>query len=141
MVHLLGVVAIAARCALGPSLFTAVLSVLGFDLFFIPPALEFAWPDARNVLTFVGMVVVAGVISRLNQGLRKEREAARRSEASATALFHFCRDLAELSSQEQLGSFVERLAALGAYRMWLRRAALPRKVMPAPSIARCRVSS
>jgi two-component system sensor histidine kinase KdpD len=108
MVHLLGVVAIAARCGLGPSLFAAVVSVLSFDFFFIPPYLEFAWPDAGSVLTFVGMVVVAGVISGLNQGLRKERETARRSEALANALYGFSQALADVHSLHQLSSFAER---------------------------------
>src|SRR4051794_6774817 len=61
IVYLLGVVAIAARCAPAPSLFAAVISVLSFDFFFIPPYLHLSWPDAGSVLTFVGMVVVAGV--------------------------------------------------------------------------------
>lgn len=108
MVHLLGVVAIAARAALGPSLFAAVVSVLSFDFFFIPPNLEFAWPDAGSILTFVGMVVVAGVISSLNQGLRTEREAARRSEAFVNALYQFSQALSEVHSLEQLSSFAER---------------------------------
>src|SRR3954469_25070563 len=37
IVYLLGVVAMAARCAPGPSLFAAVISVLSFDFFCIPP--------------------------------------------------------------------------------------------------------
>src|SRR4051812_47321837 len=44
IVYLLGVVAIAARCAPGPSLFAAVISVLSFDFFFIPPAFRLSWP-------------------------------------------------------------------------------------------------
>ncbi|HEY3254037.1 MAG TPA: ATP-binding protein, partial [Polyangiaceae bacterium] len=111
MVHLLGVVAIAARCGLGPSLFAAVVSVLSFDFFFIPPYLEFAWPDAGSVLTFAGMVVVAGVISSLNQGLRKERQLARRSETLANALYDFSRALADVHSLQQLSSFAERRLA------------------------------
>jgi len=108
MVYLLGAVAVSARFALGPSLFTAVISVLAFDFFFIPPFLKFAWPDAGSVLTFVGMVVVAGVVSGLNQGLRKEREAARRSEAFANALYSFSSALSEVHSLQQLSSFAER---------------------------------
>lgn len=108
MVHLLGVVAIAVHAAVGPSLFAAVVSVLSFDYFFIPPNLQFAWPDAGSILTFVGMVVVAGVISRLNQGLRKEREAARRSEAFVNALYQFSQALSEVHSIEQLSAFAER---------------------------------
>jgi two-component system, OmpR family, sensor histidine kinase KdpD len=111
IVYLLGVVAIAARCALGASLFAAVISVLAFDFFFIPPYLELSWPDAGSVLTFVGMVVVAGVISSLNQGLRKERETAQRSEAFANALYGFNQALSEVHSLEQLSSFAERRLA------------------------------
>lgn len=111
MVHRLGVVAIAARSALGPSLFAAAISVLSFDFFFIPPYLKFAWPDAGSILTFVGMVVVAGVISGLNQGLRKEREAARHSEALANALYGFSQALSEVHSLQQLSSFAERRLA------------------------------
>jgi len=111
IVYLLGVVAIAARCAPGPSLFAAVISVLSFDFFFIPPYGELSWPDAGSVLTFVGMVVVAGVISGLNQGLRKERETARRSEAFANALYGFSRALSEVHSLQQLSSFAERRLA------------------------------
>jgi two-component system sensor histidine kinase KdpD len=54
------------------------------------------------------MVLVAGVISGLNQGMRKEREAARRSEALASALFAFSQALSEVHSLQQLSSFAER---------------------------------
>src|SRR6478752_6290244 len=111
IVYLLGVVAIAARCAPGPSLFAAMISILSFDYFFIPPLLSLSWPDAGSVLTFVGMVVVAGVISGLNQGLRKEREAAQRSEAFANALYGFSEALSQVHSLQQLSSFAERRLA------------------------------
>jgi len=111
IVYLLGVVAIAARCAPGPSLFAAMISILSFDYFFIPPLNTFSWPDAGSVLTFVGMVVVAGVISGLNQGLRKEREAAQRSEAFANALYGFSQALSQVHSLPQLSSFAERRLA------------------------------
>ena len=111
IVYLLGVVAIAARCAPGPSLFAAVISILSFDYFFIPPLLTLSWPDAGSILTFVGMVVVAGVISGLNQGLRKERETAQRSEAFANALYGFSQALSQVHSLQQLSSFAERRLA------------------------------
>ncbi|HYQ15129.1 MAG TPA: DUF4118 domain-containing protein [Polyangiaceae bacterium] len=108
MVYLLGVMAVAMRSGLGPSLFAAVVSILSFDFFFIPPKREWAWPDSASVLTFVGMLVMAGVISELNRGLRREREAAQRNEAFAKALYRFSSELAEVSSLQQLGAFAER---------------------------------
>jgi two-component system sensor histidine kinase KdpD len=113
MVYLLGVTAVAMRSGLGPSLFAAIVSILSFDFFFIPPKRQWAWPDSASVLTFVGMLIMAGVISELNRGLRREREAARRNEAFAKALYRFSSELAEVSSLQQLGAFaVRQLGAL-----------------------------
>ncbi len=108
MVYLLGVTAVAMRSGLGPSLFAAVVSILSFDFFFIPPKREWAWPDSASVLTFVGMLLLASVISGLNRGLRREREAAQRSAAFAKALYRFSSELVEVSSLQQLGAFADR---------------------------------
>ncbi len=108
MVYLLGVTAVAMRSGLGPSLFAAVVSILSFDFFFIPPKREWAWPDSASVLTFVGMLILASVISGLNRGVRREREAAQRNAAFAKALYRFSSELAEVSSLQQLGAFAER---------------------------------
>jgi two-component system, OmpR family, sensor histidine kinase KdpD len=108
MVYLLGVMALAMRSGLGPSLFAACVSILSFDYFFIPPKREWAWPDSASVLTFVGMLIMAGVISGLNREMRREREAAQRNEAFAKALYRFSSELAEVSSLQQLGTFAAR---------------------------------
>lgn len=108
MVYLLGVTALAMRSGLGPSLFAACVSILSFDFFFIPPRREWAWPDSASVLTFVGMLLIAGVISGLNRDMRREREAAQRNEAFAKALYRFSSELADVSSLQQLGTFAAR---------------------------------
>jgi two-component system sensor histidine kinase KdpD len=108
MVYLLGMTAVAMRSGLGPSLFAACVSILSFDFFFIPPKREWAWPDSASIITFVGMLIMAGVLSGLNRGVRREREAAKQSEALAKALYRFSSELAEVSSLKQLGSFAER---------------------------------
>lgn len=108
MVYLLGVTAVALRSGLGPSLFSACVSILSFDFFFIPPKRQWAWPDSASIITFVGMLLMAGVISGLNRTLRREREAAQRNEAFAKALYRFSSELAEVSSLAQLGVFAER---------------------------------
>jgi two-component system sensor histidine kinase KdpD len=108
MVYLLGVTAVAIRSGIGPSLFAAVVSILSFDFFFIPPRREWAWPDSASILTFFGMLFMAGVISGLNRGVRREREAAERNEARAKALYRFSSELAEVSSLQQLGAFAQR---------------------------------
>ena len=108
MVYLLGLTAVAMRSGLGPSLFAAVVSILSFDFYFIPPRMQWARPDSASILTFVGMLIMASVISGLNRGVRREREAARRNEAFAKALYRFSSELAEVISLQQLGAFAER---------------------------------
>ena len=52
MVYLLGVVVVSMRFGYVPSLLAAVLSVVAFDFFFIPPYFSFAVSDLRHIVTF-----------------------------------------------------------------------------------------
>jgi two-component system sensor histidine kinase KdpD len=75
MINLVGVVAISSRFSLGPSLFTAALSSLGFDYFFIPPVYSFAPGDVKHAITLLVMVAVAGTISGLGERARRHQTA------------------------------------------------------------------
>jgi len=77
MINLLSVVAVSTRFGIGPSLFTAALSALTFDFFFIPPVFAFAPSDLESGVTLVVMIVVAGVISGLGERTRRQHVAAR----------------------------------------------------------------
>jgi two-component system sensor histidine kinase KdpD len=57
--------------------FTGIAGLLVFDFVFVPPALAFAVPDAKNTLTLVLMMAVAGVTSVLAELLRKRAQEAR----------------------------------------------------------------
>ena len=102
MIHLLGVVLIAMRFSMLVSLGTAVLSILSFDFLFIPPALEFAFPDLKSIVTFCVMIAVAGVISKLNEQLREEQAASRRSEQTTLSLYRLAQDLSGAVRVDQL---------------------------------------
>jgi K+-sensing histidine kinase KdpD len=80
MFNLVAVVAIAMRFDIGPSLWTAALSALGFDYFFLPPKFSFAPEDLKGAVTIVVMVVVAGIISGLGAQTRRQRAAAQARE-------------------------------------------------------------
>ena len=67
MVLLLGIVLVAMRFGYGPSILAAVLGVLSFDFFFVPPYFTLAVSDLRHILTFAIMFLVAIVISSLTQ--------------------------------------------------------------------------
>ena len=55
MVFLLGVVVVSTRYGYGPSLLAAVLGVVSFEFFFIPPLFSFAVSDLRHIVTFAVM--------------------------------------------------------------------------------------
>jgi two-component system sensor histidine kinase KdpD len=94
MVYLLGVVVASLRLGYGPSLFAAVLSVLAFDFFFIPPYFSFSVSDLRHVVTFAVMLLVAVVISDLTRRVRNQAVAARARERHTAALYDLSRQLA-----------------------------------------------
>jgi two-component system sensor histidine kinase KdpD len=83
MVYLLGVVVASTRFSLYPSIFTALLSALGFDFFFIPPKYSFAIFDPKHLVTFAVMLVVAVTTSGLTERARRHADEAHRAEAKA----------------------------------------------------------
>jgi two-component system sensor histidine kinase KdpD len=94
MLYLLGVVVVALRFGQGPSLLAAILAVLSFDFFFVPPYLTFAVIDLRHIVTFAVMLFVAVVISTLTERARQNADAAREREARTSVLYDLSRDLA-----------------------------------------------
>ncbi len=118
MLFLLGIVIVSLRLGHGPSLFAAVLSVLVYDFFFIPPFYSFAVSDLSHVVTFAVMLLVAGVISSLTRRVRDQAEAARERELRTEVLYHLSRDLARAQSVHAiLAAAAEHVAQVFASRM------------------------
>ncbi len=86
MVYLLGTLAVAARGHRGPAAFSAIVSVLCFDFFFVPPRFTFSVADAQYLWTFAVMFAVAMIISHLTIRLQEEAEAARQGEQRSSWL-------------------------------------------------------
>src|SRR6185369_7760024 len=57
MAYLLVVVLAALRLGQKPAIVTAILGVLAFDFFFVPPRLTFAVADSEYLITFVALFV------------------------------------------------------------------------------------
>ena len=93
MVYLLGIVLIANRTSIWPTMFATLLSIAAFDFFFVPPQYTFAVNDVRHFVTFIVMFVVSFVISRLTLRVRQQAEAARMRERRTAALYNLSRDL------------------------------------------------
>lgn len=120
MIYLLGIVLVALRYGYGPSLFAAVLSVLCFDYFFIPPLYTFAVQDFRHLVTFSVMFLVAIVISGLTQRVRAQANAARQRELRTASLYALSRELAATKQVEEIAQIAQKHLqdALGA-QSWL----------------------
>lgn len=83
MVYLIAVVAVALYASRGASVFSAALSVLVFDIVFVPPAGMLTVHDAQYLFTFAIMLSVALAISSLR--IRAHREEERRTAMAVEA--------------------------------------------------------
>ncbi|MGH7264086.1 MAG: DUF4118 domain-containing protein, partial [Candidatus Rokuibacteriota bacterium] len=102
MVYLLGVVLAATRLGRAPSILAAGLAVAAFDFFFVPPYLTFRVADARYLVTFGVMLVVALVIGTLTVRIRQQAEWARQRERRTSAVYAMTQELARLRVVDDL---------------------------------------
>jgi two-component system sensor histidine kinase KdpD len=102
MLYLLGVVLVSSRLGQGPSLLASLLGIATFDFCFVPPYFTFAVADARYVLTFSVMLVIAVVMSRLTVRIRQQAEAAREREERTAALYALSRELASVRKEDDI---------------------------------------
>jgi len=94
MFYLLAVVVIAFKRGLRPAIFTAVVGVIAFDFFFVPPYLTFRISDTQYLVTFIGMIIVGTVISMLVARARRHADAAQIREKETSTLYALSQDLA-----------------------------------------------
>ncbi len=94
MVYLLAVMVTAVHCGRGPALLNSLLSVLAFDFCFVPPRWTFTVDEAKYIVTFVVMFIIAVVISHLASLIRRQAEAARMQERQTAAMLALSRQLA-----------------------------------------------
>ena len=97
MIYLLAVVLAATRLGRRPAILTALLSVLAFDFFFVPPRFTFAVTDTEYFITFAALFTVGVVISTLVSQSRERADAIREREAQTASLYYLSRDLAVAS--------------------------------------------
>lgn len=72
MVYLLAVVLTAAFLGRGPAILASFLSVLAFDVLFVPPKFSITVYDAQYLVTFAGLLIVGLVISELTSRIREK---------------------------------------------------------------------
>ncbi len=102
MVYLVAVMATAMHCGRGPAILNSLLSVLAFDFCFVPPRWTLAVEDAKYIVTFGVMFLVAVVISHLTAIIRQQAEAARLQERQTAAMHALSRQLASTRGVEKI---------------------------------------
>ncbi|MDD5311522.1 MAG: sensor histidine kinase KdpD [Dehalococcoidia bacterium] len=93
MLYLLSIVISAIYFGFGPSILTSVLSLLAFDIFFIPPYFTFATSETYYLFTFAVLLAVGVVISYLTSRIRSQSEAAQRRENETATLYSLSKQL------------------------------------------------
>lgn len=79
ILYLVGVVVVAARFGLGPSIIAGLGGVAAFDFLILPPHLSFSL-ELGHAVTLGGMIFVSMLVSGLTENLRREQARALRSE-------------------------------------------------------------
>ena len=102
MLFLLAVVLSALRWGRGPGVWAALLAVLCFDFYFVPPLNSFSVNDTQYLFTFCLMLGVALVCGQLMARLRHEARVATERERRAGALARLARDLSGALTREQV---------------------------------------
>jgi two-component system sensor histidine kinase KdpD len=83
MVYLLGVVIVALRCSRGAAVLASILSIVAFDLLFVPPVGSFTVNDLQYLLTFAIMLGVGLIVSTLTDSVRRRSRAQAAAEIEA----------------------------------------------------------
>lgn len=99
MLYFVAIMIAAAVWGRAASVLAAALSVLAFDLFFVPPHFTLAVADRRYAMTFLMMFAVGLVISTLTSRLRAQEHAARTREGRTRAFYSLARDLGAVESR------------------------------------------
>ncbi len=102
MLYLLSVVIASVFFGLIPALLTAVLSVLAFDFFFVPPIYQLFYFAPENGITFLALLTISIIISTLVSRERVLSRAAQRRAEQVTRLYEFSRDLATAVDMEDI---------------------------------------
>jgi two-component system sensor histidine kinase KdpD len=102
MVYTLTVLLVALRWGRGPGIVAAVLNVLAFDFFFVPPRFTLMPEHPHHIITFAVMLAVGVIIGQLVGNMRFQARVATHREKRARTLYDFAQDLAQLQSTSQV---------------------------------------
>jgi two-component system sensor histidine kinase KdpD len=102
LIFLTGIVGIAVRFGLWPSLFASATSALGYNFFFTQPYYTFNITDPSDVLAVVFFTIVAIVVSNVAARARVQAVAAMGRARTTESLYAFSRKLAGVGTLDDL---------------------------------------
>jgi two-component system sensor histidine kinase KdpD len=108
MIYLLGTTLGALRLGRGPIVALAILNMLAFDYFFVPPVFSFDVEDIRHLFTLGAMLIVALVIANLVVGIRFHRQVADAREQRTAILYAMSRELTVATDAKAMASAAVR---------------------------------
>lgn len=109
LLFLTGVLIVAARTGLGPSLFASVLSFLAYNYFFTTPQHTFKVENRGDVATLLFFLLIAAITGNLAARMKGEIAKRRASLRRISNLYEFSRRIGSAARAEEV------LAALAAH--------------------------
>ncbi|BAI74933.1 two-component system, OmpR family, sensor histidine kinase (plasmid) [Azospirillum sp. B510] len=110
--YLVGVLLVAIRHGLAPSIYASVLSFLTFNFLFTEPKYTFAITDAQNIMTVFFFLVAAVITSNLAARVRAQVETTRLSARRTANLYDFNRRIsAAVGLDDVLWAVVHHVAS------------------------------
>jgi len=102
LVFMTGIVAVAARYGLWPSLLAGVVASLCYNFFFMPPLYTFTIADPTNVLAFCFFIVMAVIVSNVAARVRTQAVTATTRARTTESLYAFSRKLAGVGALDDV---------------------------------------
>ena len=102
LVFMTGIVSIAARFGLWPSLLASVVASLCYNFFFLPPIYTFTIADPTNVLAFFFFILMAVVVSNVAARVRTQAVTAMSRARTTESLYAFSRKLAGVGTLDDV---------------------------------------
>jgi len=94
LLYLLPVLLSAARWGRSPAILTAVMGMLTFDIFFVPPLFSITVADLRYLISFAIFILVGIITGTLSDRLKRQVTYSRQRENSISSLYALSRDIA-----------------------------------------------
>lgn len=102
LLYLLPVLVSAVRWGLLPAFYAALVGLVTFDWFFVPPFYSFAVSDLRYLISFTVFLTVAVLTASLASRLRQQLHSAKQREAVTSALYTVSRQITAIGDLETM---------------------------------------